>query len=364
MKKILFGLICFLSLILIPKAAADFVWHNDAEYAYTTIYSGTIEGDVTGTYQNSTIKSKGKNNIELNNFKAFDVMIYEAYTISLSGTSNIDYIEQSSNSEITLTGNGILKVKEVGLSMEDMISKNTSDYQNQVKKYVKGDYTLSLDGDYLVFTTKQEITEKKEETKPNNTTNNNQTTNNTNKEEIEEPEEKETLQKDLSFTDKSTGVTITGNDKIDSDIIFVAGDITNKRKEVISSLTEENIYKVYDFSFQKNNEIVKLEKNIKISIPVETGKEYNVYYYNGTELIKLASSIENNELTFNTNHFSEYVVTTLNQQETDSTKVKETKKDTIEETTKKESKSTYLIIGSIIIVVIIIGTIIISKKRK
>lgn len=360
MKKILFGLICFLSLMLIPKAAADFVWHNDAEYAYTTIYSGTIEGDITGTYQNSTIKSKGNNNVELNSFKAFDVMMYEAYTISLSGTSIIDYIEQSSNSAITLTGSGTLKVKEVGLSMEDMISKNTNDYQNQVKKYVKGDYTLSLDGDYLVFTTKQEPTEKKEETKPNNTTNNNQTINNTNKEEVEE---KETLQKDLSFTDKTTGIIVTGNDKIDSNIAFVAEDITNKRQEVISSLTEETIYKVYDLSFQKNNEIVKLEKNIKISIPVETSKEYNVYYYNGTELIKLDSSIENNQLTFNTNHFSEYVVTTLNQQETETTKENETKKDTTEEKPKKENKSTYLIIGGVIIIAII-GAIVIFKKRK
>ena len=368
MKKILFGLICFLSLMLIPKAAADFVWHNDAEYAYTTVYSGTIEGDVTGTYQNSTIKSKGKNNIELNNFKAFDVMMYEAYTISLSGTSIIDYIEQSSNSTITLTGSGTLKVKEVGLSMEDMISKKTTDYQTQVKKYVKGNYTLSLDGEYLVFTTKQtsqDTTPKETEEQKTNTTNdnnnstkNNQVTNTTAKEKNEVKEE--TLQKTISFYDESTGVTVTGTDKIASDITFLALDVTNITREKVSSLTEEDIYKVYDFSFQKNNETVKLEKDIKVSIQVETGKEYNVYYYNETELIKLNSSLENNQLTFNTNHFSEYVVTELTQKEVELTKETEDKK----ETTKKESKSTYLIICGIVIVIIIIGSIVMFKKRK
>lgn len=371
MKKILFGLICFLSITLIPQAETDFYWHNTSEYAYSTLYSGTIDGATTGNYQNSTIKSKGNNNIELKNFKAYDVMMSNAYTISLSGTSTIDYIEQASNSTITLTGSGTLKAKEIGLSMEDMISKKTVDYQNQIKKYVKGDYTLSIDGDYLVFTTKQTVqnTPQKEEPSKNTTTNDNSApkkdnqSNNSKKEETsnqKEPEvEEEQIQKDLSFYDESTSVKITGDEKIDSNITFSSKDITVTKKEEISKLTEENIYRVYDFSFQKSNEIIKLEKNIKISIQVEEEKEYNVYYYNGDKLLKLESSLNNKELTFNTNHFSEYVITTTTKE---TNKILETEENV--KTSKKETKTIYYIIIGVIIIALITSITIILKKRK
>lgn len=371
MKKILFGLICFLSITLICQAETDFYWHNTSEYAYSTLYSGTIDGATTGNYQNSTIKSKGKNNIELKDFKAYDVMMFNAYTISLSGTSTIDYIEQASNSTITLTGSGTLKAKEIGLSMEDMISKKTADYQNQIKKYVKGDYTLSIDGDYLVFTTKQAVqnTPQKEEPSKNTTINDNSISkkdnqsNNSKKEETpnqKEPEvEEEPIQKDLSFYDESTSVKITSDEKIDSNITFSSKDITGTKKEEISKLTEESIYRVYDFSFQKSNEIIKLEKNIKISIQVEEGKEYNVYYYNGDELLKLESSLNNKELTFNTNHFSEYVITTTTKETNKTLETEENVK-----TSKKETKTIYYIIVGIIIIALITSIAIILKKRK
>lgn len=266
-------LICTLS---VNASESYFLWHNSIDSAYTTSYDGMISNEV-GKYQDDTIESLGDKRVKLNNFNAYDVMLYESTTWVINGNNKIDFIEESNDSVITLKGNGTLRLQEIGLGLEDKLSYTTNLLEERIKSYIKGNYILSIEDNYIIL-------------------------------KINEIEETKTL----SFENKGFNITIKSNSKVPKGTVFIAENkIDDLKEEVSKKLDNEEINYIYDFRLEDNLNTVSPNEEVEVSIKLDK-KDYIVYYYNEeNELEKIDSSYENDCLKFKTTHFSRYVITSL-----------------------------------------------------
>ncbi len=178
--------------------------------------------------------------------------------------------------------------------------------------------------------------------------------------------------------DKTTGIKIEGN--FSSNIVISSNKVTdqtllNKVAEVLKNVSSK--YIVYDISLLENNTKVQPNGKIKVSIPIPSG--YNtsklvVYRVTeNSEKIEYKPVINGNYVTFETDHFSTYVLaeqTTSNKPNTDNNKPTNTnttstdannlhKKD---DTPKTGTDNIALIASAIISIVSLAGIIIIKKK--
>lgn len=350
MKKIICLLVTMF--LIIPTVFASdnyFFWHDSVDDAYSTNYAGYFAGDAKGTYEGGAIEAQGNNNVKITNLNVYDIMLYEASTWTLSGTSTVNTIEQSSNSAITIKGSGTLRVKSIGLGMEDMINVNSDNYAERLKSYLKGDYTLTTSGDYLVIsgsvsTTKMTTTTTSQTTIKNTTLTTSSTTLTT--DSISDSEEKIEITT-RRLVDDATKIYVSIPDHYGENVSFKASDITDERREEISKLTSEEIIAIYDFSLINRYDIFYPDDVMQVFIPMESEAEYAIYYYDGSSLEKLNSTYTDGELIFSTSHFSEYVITK------------------IEDKNVVDHQNRYIfLIGFIVLAIIIIAMIIIVIKKR
>lgn len=330
MKKIILILIAFFVCVCGVRAEEGYLmWHNSIDNAYTTSYDGIISNEIQ-KYQNDTIESLGSYKVRLNNFVAYDVMLYKETTWELNGENTIDFIEESSNNIINLTGNGVLKFQEIGLSMNDMLNSKTLNLEERIKTYIKGDYILSIEENYIVLTI--------------------------NKKSNMTPIENNIETKVINFENKGFNITIKSTSKVPIGTVFIAENKMDTLKEEISEkLENEEVKYIYDFKLQDGEKSIEPTDDVEVSIKLNNG-EYIVYYYNSNELEKIDSKYDNEYLTFNTNHFSEYVITSP----------REKTKEIIEDKKTEEGKDyTLIICGSIFVIsiILLISVIIIGKKK-
>lgn len=335
-----------------------FVWHNSMDNAYTTNYDGKISSEV-GKYQNGTIESLGGHNVKLNNFNAYDVMVTSASTWNINGSNTINAIEEGENSIITITGTGSLKFKTIGLSMTDMLDNKTENLEQKIKTYLKGDYTLSIEGQYIItkLNSNKESNEVKEE-KPVTNENNNK---NTNKEETSSKEELN--KKEINFENKEHEIIINSSSKVPSNTIFVVKDLTmDKKEEIVKKLSENEQTKyIYDLTLLNNEEEIEPDSAVEVKIKLEEAN-YNVYHYNdGKSLEKISSEYKDGYLVFKTSHFSNYVITETKESQNNHTL--ESKEPEEEKENKKSNPVIIYICVSIAIIIIIVGLLIIKKKK-
>ena len=195
---------------------------------------------------------------------------------------------------------------------------------------------------------------------------------------------------DVKQEDTDTGITLdTASDVVPSDTKIVAESIKSgsSYNTVVSVLNEYNKIEVFDLSLVSNNQKVQPNGKVKISIPVPDemdASKIEVYRVDddGTKT-KYNCKIEtiNNKkyITFETNHFSLYVlaqktetsnITEASTQNNDSTEVEQTSTSTekkndnkgkLDETPKTGSVQTVSIV-SIIAVLSVLSLIIIKKK--
>lgn len=363
MKKIINLVILSIAFCLcLTNVKADntyFVWHNSMDNAYTTNYDGMISTE-SGKYQNGTIESLSGHNIKLNNFNAYDVMVTSASTWNLNGNNTINAIEEGDNSSITITGTGSLKFKTIGLSMADMLDNKTENLEQKIKTYLKGDYSLTIEGQYIIAKLNSSKENNKVEEKPVNKENNK---NDEPKEETpsNKEENKNESQKEINFEDKDHEIIINSSSKVPSNTIFVVKDLTIEKKEELASKlsdTEQAKY-IYDLALLNNEEEIEPSSDVEVKIKLEKAN-YVVYYYNGNkELEKINSEYKDEHLVFKTSHFSNYVIAETKENESNI----ESKES---EHTKKNKKSNILIICACLSVAVIIAiiSILIIKKKK
>ncbi len=330
MKKFFLLIIAFFICLCEVKAEDNyFMWHNSIDNAYTTSYDGMISNEL-GKYQNDTIEALGDYRIRLNNFNTYDVMLYKETNWEINGENTINFIEESNNSIINLSGNGILKFQEIGLSMTEMLNSNTLNLEERIKTYIKGNYTLSIEEKYLVLRVSEELTNTK-------------------------PIENEEDTKVINFENKGFGIKIKSTSRVSIDTVFIAENkIDSLKDEISKKLENEEVKYIYNFKLQNGENIVEPSEEIEVSIKLTSGN-YVVYYYNDDkELEKIDSKYENDTLIFKTSHFSEFVITSPKE-------VKEELEDK-----KNEEKKDYTLItcGSIFIVSVIVLVLVIFIGRK
>ncbi len=178
MKKILLLVMAFLALgVNVYAAEGNIMWYDAADNAYTTDYSGIIKPSDKKSYKKGAITSHGNAKITFNNLKIYAIIVTDPWTLELKGVNELNTIEEADKSTITITGDGVLKVKSIGLSMTEMVGAKDADWEKIVKKYVKGNYSLSVSGNDIVIKGKDVTTKKTTTTTTKKTT---VTTKNTN----------------------------------------------------------------------------------------------------------------------------------------------------------------------------------------
>lgn len=336
-----------------------FFWHNSMDNAYTTTYDGMISTE-GGKYQNGTIESLGGHNIKINNFNAYDVIVTSASTWNLNGNNTINAIEESDNSVITITGTGSLKFKTIGLSMTDMLDVKTENLESRIKTYLKGDYNLSVEGQYITIklNSKKEDNEVKKENSVTDKNNNkdevkNNSITNENSNKVEESKQE---QKELNFENKEFGIFIESPSKIPLNTIFIAKDLTIDRKEEITKKLNDNekVKFVYDLTLSNNKEKIEPNQDVEVKIKLEEAK-YNVYYYNDNkDLEKITCQYQDGYLVFKTSHFSEYIITEING----------IKNNNISEPNDNNKNNIFVVclVASVVVIIGIVSFVILKKK--
>ncbi len=368
MKKI-FNLVilCIAYFFCLTNVKADntyFFWHNSMDNAYTTNYDGMITTE-SGKYQNGTIESLGGNNIKLNNFNAYDVMVTSASTWNLNGINTINAIEEGDNSIITITGAGSLKFKTIGLSMTDMLDTKTANLEQRIKNYLKGDYSLSIEGQYIIAKLnfqkeEQPIKEEKPINKEDNKNQNKEE--NTNKEQtpVKEEENKIENKKEINFENKENGIIINSSSKVPSNTILIVKDlISDKKEEITKKLSgKEQPKYIYDLILSNNNEEIEPDNEVEVKVKLEESN-YTIYYYNDNkELEKISSEYKDGYLIFKTNHFSTYVIT-------EPKDIKESENNNyIESKNNKNNKPLIICICISVVIIIILIILLIIKRKK
>ena len=113
------------------------------------------------------------------------------------------------------------------------------------------------------------------------------------------------------------------------------------------SVNCKEIIAIYDFSLINRYDIFYPDDVMQVFIPMESEAEYAIYYYDGSSLEKLNSTYTDGELIFSTSHFSEYVITK------------------IEDKNVVDHQNRYIfLIGFIVLAIIIIAMIIIVIKKR
>lgn len=329
MKKGLLILIVFF--VCIFQVNADdgyFLWHNSIDNAYTSSYDGMLSNEV-GNYQNDTIESLGNYEIKLNNFNAYDVILYEASTWEVNGDNIVNFIEQSSNSTITLKGNGVLRFQEIGISMEETLNSTSQNLEERLKTYLKGDYNLSIEEKFIVIRLNDEelaSNNNEEQTKP------------------------------LSFENKGFNITIKSTSRVPIGTVFIAENKMETLKEEVSKkLTNEEVRYIYDFKLQDGEKAIEPTEEVEIGIKLDSG-DYIVYYYNEkNDLEKIDSKYENDILNFKTTHFSEYVITSPKE-------IVNTEKEQKEEV--KKDNTLIICISILTVSILTLILIVFTRKRK
>lgn len=326
MKKIFLFMFAFLICLCDVNASESyFMWHNSIDNAYTTSYDGMISNEV-GKYQNDTIEALGDYRIRLNNFNTYDVMLYKESNWEINGENTINFIEESASSIINLSGNGVLRFQEIGLSMNDMLNYQTPNLEERIKTYLNGSYTLSIEEKYIVL-------------RLNNPVNN------------ENPLDS----KVINFENKGFNIKIKSNSKVPMGTVFIAENKMDSLKEEIEGkINKEDIKYIYNFKLQDGEDLIEPSDEVEVRIKIDNGK-YLVYYYNkDKELEKIDSKYENDTLIFKTSHFSEFVITSP----------KEDKEEIEDKKIEEEKDYTLIICGSILFVSLITFTLVIVSGKK
>lgn len=302
-----------------------FMWHNSIDNAYTTSYDGMISNEV-GKYQNDTIEALGDYRIRLNNFNTYDVMLYKESNWEINGENTINFIEESAGSIINLSGNGVLRFQEIGLSMNDMLNYQTPNLEERIKTYLNGNYTLSIEEKYIVL-------------RLNNPVNN----------------ENSLDSKVINFENKGFNIKIKSNSKVPMGTVFIAENKMDSLKEEIEGkINKEDIKYIYNFKLQDGEDLIEPSDEVEVRIKIDNGK-YIVYYYNNDkELEKIDSKYENDTLIFKTSHFSEFVITSP----------KEDKEEIEDKKIEEEKDYTLIICASIFIVSVIILILVLATNGK
>lgn len=153
MKKLLLILVGIMMVSVNVYAAEGYVmWHDSEENAYTSDYDGILKASEKQSYKNGAIVGSGNSTITIKNLTTYDMLFSDSWTLVLSGTSTMEALEVSQVDAITISGDGVLKVKSLGLSLADMTNVNDANHKEVIDKYFKGNYSLGSSGDYIVIT--------------------------------------------------------------------------------------------------------------------------------------------------------------------------------------------------------------------
>lgn len=153
MKKLLLMLVVLMMVSVNVYAADGYVtWHDSQDNAFTVDYDGIIKTSEAKTFKSGAIVGDGKGTLAIKNLNAYDLMFTDKWTLELDGTSVVNTVEMSDKDSITIRGSGVLKVKSIGLSMMEMTNPKDANHKEVIDKYLKGNYSLGVSGDYIVIT--------------------------------------------------------------------------------------------------------------------------------------------------------------------------------------------------------------------
>ncbi len=115
--------------------------------------------------------------------------------------------------------------------------------------------------------------------------------------------------------DLLTGISAEyGSADVSLDSLIHAEEINaDERREIIekNGLKNAKFFNIGIYSQLNKEEITKRDNEFTVSIPLPdtlNNERVAVYYYDGSQLIKHATTIENGRVYYKTNHFSEYIL--------------------------------------------------------
>ena len=179
--------------------------------------------------------------------------------------------------------------------------------------------------------------------------------------------------KDVSVTDTTTGTKLTTTtESIPEDVKLVVNKVSNDNVAYILS-DKVNNFKTYDIYLEVNDEKVQPTGKVKISLLIPEGIDTTnlvVYYVDGDNLVEYEVEIEkigdNYYATFETDHFSTYVLAEKKVKFTENNTNNSNKQETSnqeKDDTPKTGNVNYLYLA-IIVATISSFMIIFRKKQK
>lgn len=183
---------------------------------------------------------------------------------------------------------------------------------------------------------------------------------------------KEKSESTNQLNDNKTGITIQGNNIPENTTIEVSKLTNGNTFALVEETLEEvaNKFTVYEINLLKDNTKVQPNGKVKVSIPIPNGYDTNnlaIYRIeeNGTKTkydVKVETIDGKKYATFETDHFSTYVLAELKQQDTTTPTQSDNNKEKDDTPKTGIYENVVVVLG--IMIVSIAGIVIVNKKRS